>query len=235
MDDQTEVPPARDAEFCNEPDEDGGGCLNRPGHDGPHRNRDRMWGEEPPLRPQCAERRLLGGRCRKDAGHTGAHNDGDRLWGLSEPEVSWPPAEWRAPASVTVPQDLTARLDALERTVEHQRGRISHLAARLDALDGAAATAAEALRQHISEQASFTRRHVSVVLGTHVTRIEELIRERDIVPEEPASSPCTATAQSPTGLVTCTQDEGHTGSHTNALAVWSDAPPVPPGGVYEVY
>lgn len=238
MDDQTEVPPARDAESCDEPDGHGTGCLNRPGHDGPHCSRNRMWGEAALLSP-CAERSALGGRCLKDAGHTGAHNDGDRLWGPSEPDVSWPPTEWRAPASVTVPQDLTARLDALERTVEHQRGRISHLAARLDALDGAAATAAEALRQHISEQASFTRRHVSVVLGTHVTRIEELIRElireRDIVPEDPASSPCTATAQSPTGLVSCTQDEGHTGSHTNALAVWSDAPPVPPGGVYEVY
>lgn len=233
MDDQTEVPVQPPGQ-CAATDEDGGRCAGEPGHDGPHCSRNRMWGEVA-LRSQCVERSALGGRCLKDAGHTGAHNDGDRLWGPSEPDVSWPPAEWRAPASVTVPQDLTARLDALERTVEHQRGRISHLAARLDALDGAAATAAEALRQHISEQASFTRRHVSVVLGTHVTRIEELIRERDIVPEEPASSPCTATAQSPTGLVTCTQDEGHTGSHTNALAVWSDAPPVPPGGVYQVY
>lgn len=322
--DQAEVPPARDAEFCNEPDEDGGGCLNRPGHDGPHRNRNRMWGElttrcrrthrqggrcvlnaghedvhndglllwdeDAPLRPQCAERGVLGGRCRKDAGHTGAHNDGDRLWGPSEPEVSWPPAEWRAPASVTAPRDLTARLDALERTVEHQRDRISHLAARLDALEGAATTATEALRQHISEQASFTRRHVSVVLGAHVVRIKELLGEpaqekpeRTAVcdgvllspdsetlaecslapghdgrhhgthfgdrgpigwdrtepaqdePEEAAVGPCPATAQSPTGLVSCTLGEGHTGSHMNALAVWSDAPPVPPGGVYQVY
>lgn len=134
---------------------------------------------------------------------------------------------------------LGRRAGELEKDREERMGHAgpavsrADLSARLDALDGAAAT--EALRQHISEQASLTRRHVSVLLGTHVTRIEELIRERDIVPEDPASSPCTATAQSPTGLVTCTQDEGHTGSHTNALAVWSDAPPVPPGGVYQVY
>lgn len=214
-------------DFCGERDGDGAGCLNRAGHDGPHRTREHRWGEITPV---------------------------------PDKTVTWPPEEWKVAPETTV-ADLEADVAGLAGRIAVLEKRLGSCLRRVEELEkereerlghaGPAANRADlsALRCQIDEQASLTRKHVTVMLTdqarTFSIALDRLgivlrneMREKDLVPEEPPQEPgpCPATAQSASGLVSCTLQEGHTGSHTNALAVWSDAPPIDPQtGVYEAF
>lgn len=122
-------------------------------------------------------------------------------------------------------------------TLERMDDRLTALEAVLDRPGGH-----PGLGEDTSVPGPVSADQVTLLAGIIADRLGDLLSGREktdpmkAMAEDPVrrlgeeeSTPCPATTQSATGMITCTGEEGHVGSHTNALAVWSDRPP------YEIY